>query len=153
MKSKTFKIDSKSLTKNNIEKIKKSIDCLKETLKRSNSHLYLNKGCQSKTSYNNKIIEKNNSNFFLNSHRYSDNPYKIRTNTNLNENKIISSPKKLNNISFYNINITNNNDKKNPESTRSLYSYDTTFRNKYDNKSNSCIIRYNSERQNNEKFY
>ena len=41
MKSKTFKIDSKSLTKNNIEKIKKSIDCLKETLKRSNSHLYL----------------------------------------------------------------------------------------------------------------
>ena len=29
------------VTKNNIEKIKKSIDCLKETLKRSNSHLYL----------------------------------------------------------------------------------------------------------------
>ncbi len=150
MKTKTIQIDSKSLTKNNIEKIKKSIDCLKETIKRSNSHLYINNDYQSKTLHNDKINEKNNSNFFLNSHRYSDNPYKIKTKTNLNENKIISSPKKLNNISFYNINITNNNNnKKIPETTRSLYSCDTTFRNKFDNKSNSCIIRYNSERQNN----
>ena len=147
MENQTYKIDSKNLTKNNIEKIKKSIDCLKETIKRSNSHLYLNRDSLNRTLYNNKENNKANSNLFLNSYRYVDNPYKISTNTNLNNAKTIASPKKLNNISFYNINITNNNDKKGGESTRSLYSCNSTLRNKYDKRTNSCIIRNNSTKQ------
>ena len=147
MENQTYKIDSKNLTKNNIEKIKKSIDCLKETIKRSNSHLYLNRDSLNRTLYNNKENNKVNLNLFLNSYRYDDNPYKISTNTNLNNAKTIASPKKLNNISFYNINITNNNDKKGGESTRSLYSCNSTLRNKYDNRTNSCIIRNNSTKQ------
>ena len=147
MENQTYKIDSKNLTKNNIEKIKKSIDCLKETIKRSNSHLYLNRDSLNRTLYNNKENNKVNLNLFLNSYRYDDNPYKISTNTNLNNAKTIASPKKLNNISFYNINITNNNDKKGGESTRSLYSCNSTLRNKYDKRTNSCIIRNNSTKQ------
>ena len=147
MENQTYKIDTKNLTKNNIEKIKKSIDCLKETIKRSNSHLYLNRDSLNRTLYNNKENNKANSNLFLNSYRYVDNPYKISTNTNLNNAKTIASPKKLNNISFYNINITNNNDKKGGESTRSLYSCNSTLRNKYDKRTNSCIIRNNSTKQ------
>ena len=147
MENQTYKIDTKNLTKNNIEKIKKSIDCLKETIKRSNSHLYLNRDSLNRTLYNNKENNKVNLNLFLNSYRYVDNPYKISTNTNLNNAKTIASPKKLNNISFYNINITNNNDKKGGESTRSLYSCNSTLRNKYDKRTNSCIIRNNSTKQ------
>ena len=147
MENQTYKIDTKNLTKNNIEKIKKSIDCLKETIKRSNSHLYLNRDSLNRTLYNNKENNKVNLNLFLNSYRYDDNPYKISTNTNLNNAKTIASPKKLNNISFYNINITNNNDKKGGESTRSLYSCNSTLRNKYDKRTNSCIIRNNSTKQ------
>ena len=147
MENQTYKIDTKNLTKNNIEKIKKSIDCLKETIKRSNSHLYLNRDSLNRTLYNNKENNKVNLNLFLNSYRYDDNPYKISTNTNLNNAKTIASPKKLNNISFYNINITNNNDKKGVESTRSLYSCNSTLRNKYDKRTNSCIIRNNSTKQ------
>ena len=147
MENQTYKIDTKNLTKNNIEKIKRSIDCLKETIKRSNSHLYLNRDSLNRTLYNNKENNKVNLNLFLNSYRYDDNPYKISTNTNLNNAKTIASPKKLNNISFYNINITNNNDKKGGESTRSLYSCNSTLRNKYDKRTNSCIIRNNSTKQ------
>ena len=147
MENQTYKIDTKNLTKNNIEKIKKSINCLKETIKRSNSHLYLNRDSLNRTLYNNKENNKVNLNLFLNSYRYDDNPYKISTNTNLNNAKTIASPKKLNNISFYNINITNNNDKKGGESTRSLYSCNSTLRNKYDKRTNSCIIRNNSTKQ------
>ena len=149
MENQTYKIDTKNLTKNNIEKIKKSINCLKETIKRSNSHLYLNRDSLNRTLYNNKENNKVNLNLFLNSYRYDDNPYKISTNTNLNNAKTIASPKKLNNISFYNINITNNNDKKGVESTRSLYSCNSTLRNKYDKRTNSCIIRNNSTKQKN----
>ena len=137
MENNKFKIDYNDLTHNNIEKIKKSIDCLKETIKRSNSHLYLNKPYQIKNNYN-TINSKNESPYFLYSQRENYNPNNYYSNTNrnksnssINQKDSFSKSKKLNNISFYNINITNNNEKKFAETTNSLYHPDSSYRNKY----------------------
>jgi len=141
MENHSLSKNNKNLTYNNIEKIKKSIDCLKDTIKRSNSHLYLNRSNPIKVIYN-KEIQKNNSPIHY-TPKLTYNQSKINTISNLNKssklnNKNIfsSSPRKSNNISFYNINITNTNDKKYNESNGNYYKDELSYVNNY-NKSNT----------------
>ena len=139
-----------NLTKNNIEKIKKSIDCLKNTIKRSNSHLFLNKDNPFNTIYNNGINDKKESPLLQYRQRQNSNIYKNYKNSSKfsniinNNNKNLSSPKSSNNINFYNINITNNNDKNQPESIESLSNPQSTFRNKFYQTANPSFFRNNS---------
>ena len=138
METLSYKMLRENLTYNNIEKIKKSIDCLKETIKRSNSHLYFNGKANSKINKNEQYDEEDI--IFPYTERISSERYKSNTHSNLNKSananinrvkRIKSFQKKLNNISFYNINITNGNNKKHFEPIRNIYDAELSYRNKY----------------------
>ena len=151
MEKNSLKLNNKNLTQNNIEKIKQSIDCLKETINRSNSHLYLNSINEKALIDDNKISQKNNSPFFPQTQRQTYNHQKIKnplsfnkSYSNMNKKSVFSPPKKLNNISFYNINITNNNEKKNLDSIGSLYNSELSKANNYNKTTDHCKIRRNS---------
>lgn len=138
METPSYKMSKNNLTYNNIEKIKKSIDCLKETIKRSNSHLYFKGSINIRINNNEEKIEEGIPIVFPYTQRVTYEKYKTNTHNNLNKSanihkkkRIGSFSKKLNNISFYNINITNGNNKKNFEPIRNVYDPELSYRNKY----------------------
>ena len=142
MENHSNKLNTQNLTKNNIEKIKKSIDCLKATIQRSNSHLYLNNSNPIKISYNKKATSENETSNFSYTQRHiynhtKNNKHSITNESSniLDKNIISSSTKKLNNISFYNINIANANDRRKKESIDNGYNSELSYGNKLRNNS------------------
>ena len=143
MENRSLSLNNKNLTYNNIEKIKKSIDCLKATIKRSNSHLYLNGANPIKIMYNQEIQKTNSPIHYTPKLTYNQSRINTisslnKSSTLVNKNIFSSSPGKSNNISFYNINITNTNNKKYNDSIGNLYKDELSYINKY-NKSNNFI--------------
>ena len=143
MENRSLSLNNKNLTYNNIEKIKKSIDCLKATIKRSNSHLYLNGANPIKIMYNQEIQKTNSPINYTPKLTYNQSRINTisslnKSSTLVNKNIFSSSPGKSNNISFYNINITNTNNKKYNDSIGNLYKDELSYINKY-NKSNNFI--------------